>query len=298
MAWRASARIITTPLRYSPSQQAQPFLRFSQSYSSTELTMKKDWSSEQYLKFNAERTRPARDLLSQVQLHSPRRVVDLGCGPGNSTEVLVERFPEAEVLGVDSSPDMIAKAKSTLPQLEFLLQDLVTYKPTEAVDLFFCNAVLQWLPPVQRISITTTLIQSQPPGGVFAFQVPDNLAEPSHTSMRAVAEREPFAGLLREHQPVRSQIETPQQLYDQLGPYCSSINVWQTRYQHVLDSHEEIAEWVKGTGLRPFVDPLPERERRAFLDQYLGELKAVYPLSSDGKVLFPFPRLFVVAVRK
>jgi trans-aconitate 2-methyltransferase len=262
------------------------------------MAAKKDWSSEQYLKFHAERTRPARDLLSQVQLHSPRHVVDLGCGPGNSTEVLAERFPQAKVLGVDSSPDMITKAKATLPHLEFAQQDLATYKPAEAVDMFFCNAVLQWLPPPQRLSIATSLLQSQPPGGVFAFQVPDNLAEPSHTSMRAVAAREPFARLLREHQPVRGQIETPQQLYDQLGPYCSSIDVWQTRYQHVLDGHEEMVEWVKGTGLRPFVDPLPEQERRAFLEQYLAELKAAYPVSLDGKVLFPFPRLFVVAVRK
>lgn len=260
--------------------------------------MAKDWSAAQYLKFNSERTRPSQDLLARVPLESPSRVVDLGCGPGNSTEVLAARFPTARISGMDSSPDMIAKAKTTLPGVEFTQSDLTTYKPTEPVDLFFCNAVLQWIPIASRIKIVTDLIQSQPAGGVFAYQVPNNLSEPSHRAMRDVAAREPWAGLLRSDQPLRSEIETPQQLYDQIGPHCSSIDIWQTSYQHVLGSHNEMVEWLKGTGLRPFIDPLPEPERQGFLDEYIKELKKAYPLSFDGRVVFPFPRLFVVAVRK
>ncbi|KAI5460101.1 trans-aconitate 2-methyltransferase [Mariannaea sp. PMI_226] len=270
----------------------------SRHYHATASTSK-DWSSAQYLKFNAERTRPARDLLSQVYLESPpKHVVDLGCGPANSTEVLLERFPDANISGIDSSADMIKKAKATLPQVDFALGDLHTYQSEKPVDLFFCNAVLQWIPHDERIGMVTRLIESQPSGGVFAFQVPNNLAEPSHEAMNIAAADGSWTKFYNGQLPQRTKVQTPQELYDQLGPYCSSVDVWQTEYQHVLDSHQDVVEWVKGTGLRPFINPLPEEEREAFLARYLEELTKAYPVSYDGKVLFKFPRLFVVAVRK
>jgi len=258
----------------------------------------KDWSAAQYLKFNAERTRPSRDLLSQVPLSSPGRIVDLGCGPGNSTEVLVAHYPHSHISGMDSSPDMIAKAKGTLPEIEFTLDDLSTYRSKEPVDLFFSNAVFQWIPAADRIRIVTDLLQTQPSGGVFAFQVPDNFTEPSHEAMRAVAADGPWASLLDRLKPAREPFQSPQQLYDEIGPFCSSVNIWHTYYQHVLDSHEAIVEWVKGTGLRPFIDPLSKEERDSFLARYLERLKQIYPVSHDGKVLLRYPRLFLVAVRK
>ncbi|KAL1966061.1 hypothetical protein VTN77DRAFT_4809 [Rasamsonia byssochlamydoides] len=263
----------------------------------------KDWSAEQYLKFAAERTRPARDLLAQVPLQSPRRVVDLGCGPGNSTAVLVAQYPNARITGMDSSPDMIAKARAALPDIEFTLADLNSYRPEESdpVDLFFSNAVFQWLPPGDRIRIITDLIQTQQPGGVFAFQVPDNFTEPSHAAMRETAaeEGQPWSATLRQLKPGLPPFESPRELYDAIKPFCSSVNVWHTFYYHVLDSHEAIVEWVKGTGLRPFIDPLEADEREAFLRAYLERLRKVYPQSSvDGTVLLRYPRLFLVAVRK
>lgn len=261
----------------------------------------KDWSADQYLKFAAERTRPARDLLAQVPLQSPKRVVDLGCGPGNSTAVLVARYPDARVTGMDSSPDMLAKARAALPDVEFTLADLNSYRPEsdEPVDLFFSNAVFQWLPPRTRVRIITDLIQTQRPGGVFAFQVPDNFTEPSHAAMRATAaeEGQPWTATLRQLQPGLRQFESPRELYDTLRPFCASVNVWHTSYYHVLDSHEAIVEWVKGTGLRPFIDPLSSDEREAFLRRYLERLTEAYPKNADGTVLLKYPRLFVVAVR-
>lgn len=258
----------------------------------------KDWSATQYLKFNRERTRPSRDLLAQVPLTQPRHVVDLGCGPGNSTAVLVEQYPESKIVGMDSSPDMIEKAKAALPAHEFTLGDLQTYRPSQPVDLFFSNAVFQWLAHKDRIPVVKGLLETQSPGGVFAFQVPDNFDEPSHVAMREVADQGPWAEQLRALRPARDQFQSPQEIYDQLSPLCSSVDVWHTFYQHVLDNHEAIVEWVKGTGLRPFIDPLPSDQRDEFLRLYLERLRGLYPSSHDGKVLLRYPRLFVVAVRK
>ncbi|KKK18725.1 hypothetical protein AOCH_002406 [Aspergillus ochraceoroseus] len=256
----------------------------------------KDWSAQQYLKFEAERTRPSRDLLAQVPLKSPKRIVDLGCGPGNSTAVLLSRYPGSHVTGIDSSPDMIRKARSAIPNIEFTVQDLTAYSPDEPVDLFFSNAVFQWLSRSDRISVMKKLIQSQPSGGVFAFQVPDNLMEPSHAAMRETAADGPWAKTLST--AARDTFQSPQEIYDELQPLCSAVNMWHTHYYHSLEGHEAVMEWVKGTGLRPFIDPLSPADRDAFLKDYLSRLEKLYPKSVDGRVLLRYPRLFVVAVRE
>ena len=263
------------------------------------MAHKSDWSATQYLKFLDERTRPARELLAQVPMASPERIVDLGCGPGNSTAVLVERYPAAQVLGMDSSTDMIAKAKAALPDIEFEISDLRTYEPTPGVDLFFSNAVFQWLSSSDRIRIITRLLRSQTVGGTVAFQVPDNLMEPCHVAMREIAEQPdaPWRAALQQSPPNRDTFQTPQELYDALTPLCSHLNIWYTIYHHVLESHEAIVEWVKGTGLRPFIDPLSADQQAAFLQAYLERLTTLYPTQTDGKVLLRYPRLFVVAVR-
>lgn len=256
-----------------------------------------DWSAKQYLKFEAERTRPARDLLAQVPLNSPRRVVDLGCGPGNSTAVLREQYPGAILTGLDSSPAMLDKARESLPDVEFHLQDLETYAGDEGVDLFYSNAVFQWIKYDTRVPIIKRLIRSQASGSVFAFQVPDNFLEKSHMAMRSIAEQGPWADKLRPLRPSLDPMQTPQALYNELKPLCSQVNLWHTYYQHALDNHEGVVEWVKGTGLRPFLEPLVETEKEEFIGAYLQALRNTYPLSFDGKVLLRYPRLFMVAVR-
>ncbi|KAI9372358.1 S-adenosyl-L-methionine-dependent methyltransferase [Aspergillus egyptiacus] len=256
-----------------------------------------DWNASQYLKFKAERTRPARDLLAQIPLQSANRIVDLGCGPGNSTALLLSRYPTAQITGIDSSADMIRQARQTLPDVEFTVSDLRAYHPAEDenVDLFFSNAVLHWLPADERLELIKRLIQSQPAGGVFAFQVPDNLAEGTHVAMRETAVNGPWAEKLRTVQRGRDEFQSPQEIYDALKPLCAEVNVWHTHYYHSLEGHGAVVEWVRGTGLRPFIDPLNGEEREAFLEEYLGRLERVYPGSVDGRVLVRYPRLFVVA---
>ncbi|KAH8428353.1 uncharacterized protein LDX57_006054 [Aspergillus melleus] len=254
-----------------------------------------DWSASQYLKFEDERTRPARDLLSRVILQSPENIVDLGCGPGNSTAILEERYPTAQIVGIDSSPDMIKKARSTLPKREFFIQGLETYSPSESVDLFFSNAVFHWLKRGERFEIIKKLIGTQQPGGNFAFQIPYNLSEPSHVLMRETAINGPWASTLSHVD--RDEFQSPQEIYDQLKPICSAVHIFQTDYFHPLTDHKSVVEWVKGTGLRPYLDPLAPEDQESFMETYLESLEKAYPKSVDGKVLLRYPRLFVVTVK-
>lgn len=257
--------------------------------------MSKDWSASQYLKFEDERTMPVRDLLSRVPLQTPKRIVDLGCGPGNSTTVLASRYPGAHLTGMDSSPDMIEKARAALPHAEFSVEDLMTYTPPHAVDLFFSNAVLHWIRRDERIALIKRLIETQPSGGVFAFQVPDNLSEPTHVLMREVAAQGPWAETLKD--AGRDSFQTPREIYDELIPVSREVHIFRTEYHHALEGHGAIVEWVKGTGLKPYVDPLGVEEREAFVGEYLRRLEGAYGRARDGRVLLPYPRLFVVAVK-
>jgi trans-aconitate 2-methyltransferase len=254
-----------------------------------------DWSARQYLKFEDERTRPPRDLLAQVPLEHPRLVVDLGCGPGNSTELLVERFPQSEVIGLDSSPDMLRKARERLPRLTFVEADIATWTADPRADLLFANASFQWIP--DHTQILRRLLTALPAGGVLAVQMPDNLDEPAHVLMREVARLEPWRQTLAESARVRDSLPKPGGYYDALGPLCTRLEIWHTIYNHVLDNAAAVVEWVKGTGLRPFLDPLEPPERKQYLAEYTARIAAAYPPQQDGKVLLRFPRIFIVAVR-
>jgi trans-aconitate 2-methyltransferase len=253
-----------------------------------------DWSPGQYLKFEDERTRPAAELLARVPVTRPRRVLDVGCGPGNSTELLAARFPQAEIVGLDSSPEMIATARKRLPSADFTVADIESYTPASPFDVIFGNAVFQWVP--DHLAVLVRLLATCPPGGALAIQVPDNLNQPTHMLMAAVARsgpwREKFAKPIR-----RDAIPAPADYYDRLQPLAASVDVWHTTYYHVLDDAEAIVEWVKGTGLRPWLDRLDADEREAYLDAYTERIAESYPPLVDGRVMLRFPRLFVVAVR-
>jgi trans-aconitate 2-methyltransferase len=268
----------------------------SSSFHSTAATTK-DWNSNQYLRFKSERTRPSMDLAARIPNRTPSRIVDLGCGPGNSTQVLLDLFPGARVSGMDSSPDMVAKAKAEVPGAEFWLGDLTTYEPDKDVDLYFSNAVLQWFSSEDRINIIRKIVASLPSGGSFAWQVPNNFDQPSHSLMRKIAKRINWSDKYGEL-PARDKIEPFNELYNAVVPHCSTVDLWQTSYQHVLDDHQAIVEWVKGTGLRPFIDPLSPEDKERYLSEYLKELKGAYTPADDGKVLLSYPRLFMVATRK
>jgi trans-aconitate 2-methyltransferase len=250
------------------------------------------WNAEQYLKFADERTRPARELLARVPLEQPERVLDIGCGPGNSTALLAERYPVARVCGVDNSPEMLARARTDLPRLTFLQADVASFQPDAAQDLLFANAVLQWLPAHE--ALLPRLFSLLGPGGALAFQVPDNLEAPSHRLMRALPG--PWAARIAAVS-ARAHILSPAQYYDLLAREAAHVDIWHTTYEHVLSDAAAIVEWVKGTGLRPYLDALPEAERAAYLAAYTQAIDAAYPARADGKRLFSFPRLFLVAVR-
>jgi trans-aconitate 2-methyltransferase len=252
------------------------------------------WSAAQYLKFEDERTRPALDLLSHVPDLAVATAVDIGCGPGNSTELLAARFPSARVVGIDTSADMLAAARKRLPSLTFAEADVATWMPEAPVDLMFANAVFQWVP--DHLAVLARLIGGLAPGGVLAMQVPDNLNEPSHVLMREVAVSAPFAS--RFATPVaRDPIPPVGAYYDRLKPLVARLDVWRTTYHHVLAGPAEIVEWVKGTGLRPYLERLDADERPAYLAAYQSAIASAYPAQFDGRVIFPFPRLFVVAIK-
>lgn len=254
-----------------------------------------DWNARQYLKFEDQRTRPARDLLAQVPLAEAGKVYDLGCGPGNSTELLAARFPDADVTGVDSSPDMLRQARERLPRCEFVQADLNEWRAPADADLLYSNATFQWLP--DHLAVMLRLLRGLKEGGVLAVQMPDNFDEPVHVLMGEVAREERFAKFLPEKPRDRAALAPVGEYYDALKPHCARLDLWHTVYQHPLDGAAAIVEWVKGTGLRPFVDPLPAAQREEFLRTYTERLAAAYPRRVDGKVLLRFPRLFLVASR-
>ena len=254
-----------------------------------------DWNPASYLAFADERTRPARDLLAQVPLATAQRVYDLGCGPGNSTALLVERFPAAQVTGIDNSPAMLDAARAACPGADFSFGDLAAWRPPDVPDMLFSNATLQWVPG--HLAVLERLAMSLPEGGVLAVQMPDNLNEPSHRLMREAAAMGPWAAKLREAAAARDVLPGVESYYARLKPKVRRLDIWHTIYNHLLDGVDGIIAWLGSTGLRPFLAPLGEAERAGFLGAYRKLLAAAYPLQEDGKVLLRFPRLFVVGVR-
>jgi trans-aconitate 2-methyltransferase len=258
------------------------------------------WSPGQYLAFEDERTRPARDLVGAIRLGDARHVLDLGCGPGNSTEVLAARFPGAEVAGLDSSPDMIAAARARLPRLRFEVASVEAWTggaPDLATpEVILANAVFQWIPGHDRL-LPAVAARLAPAGAALALQMPDNLNEPSHILMREVAAEGPWASTLSEAAAARAVLPDAAWYYALLRPLFSRVDIWRTTYHHPLAGAAALVEWVKGTGLRPFLEPLSSADRAAYLETYQARIAEAYPALPDGTVLLPFPRLFIVGER-
>jgi trans-aconitate 2-methyltransferase len=253
-----------------------------------------DWNPAQYLRFADERTRPSRDLVARVAVEQPARVIDLGCGPGNSTAVLANRWPLAEITGLDNSSDMLCSARQAHPEWRWEEDDIAGWagRPDASYNLVFSNAALQWLE--NHAAVFPQLLSHVVPAGALAVQMPAR-DSPAHDLVRSMANSVPWSRRFTGAPPDWNSHD-PGFYYDVLAPYAARLDIWETTYIHVLNSPVDIVEWYKGTGLRPFLNALEgDALRQRFLDEYLAGIEKLYPPRADGRVLFQFRRIFVIA---
>lgn len=255
-----------------------------------------DWNPDLYLKYEAERTQPSYDLASRISVARPATIVDIGCGPGNSTRVLRERWPEAEILGLDSSPEMIAKARKAYPQANWILADASQWETAVKYDIVFSNATLQWIPGHE--TLLKRLFDRVNAGGALAIQIPTNSDSPLHHAVLEVAKREEWAGAMAGSVRDLSYHDTGF-YYDQLSARSNRISIWHTIYYHIMADHQGLIDWYASTGMRPYLERLITDEQRAlFQTQVLEACRPGYPEQQNHKLLFPFKRLFFVAYKE
>ena len=255
----------------------------------------KKWNAEQYLMFKDERTQPAKDLASQIYLDQPTTILDIGCGPGNSTAVLAQRYPDADILGIDNSEDMITAASANYPNLKFqkfdAAQDLTSLGRT--FDVVFSNACIQWIPDHERLIQNLMNLLNQ--GGVLAVQIPMIWEEPLHKELKALAASDKWTAEMRLAEcffHLRYE-----EYYDVLAGNSTDFRAWETVYLHRMPSHESILNWYRSTAMLPYLSALPEDKKHSFEQDYLARLKDVYAKQKNGEILFRFPRFFFVAVK-
>ena len=259
------------------------------------------WNAAAYLKFGDERTRPCRDLAARVEVAAPARVIDLGCGPGNSTAVLGERWPGAEITGLDNSTEMLQKARADYParserQAALWVQgDIAQWaeEKGERFDVVFSNAALQWVP--DHATLFPRLLGRVAGGGALAVQLPVYSDQPGQRLIREVAHSAKWQARFT-RAPVDWRAESVGFYYDVLASRTARLELWETEYVHVVDGTQAVVEWYRATGLRPFLSALPtDADRAEFVAEYHEALQPHYRPQKDGRVLFPFRRLFVVA---
>lgn len=253
-----------------------------------------NWNATQYLKFEKERTQPALDLAKRIHLEHPSAILDVGCGPGNSTAVLAQLFPNAEILGIDSSQNMIEKAKQAYPHLTFSLCDAGKDSSSlgKKFDVVYSNACLQWIPnhPVLLKTMTSLLN----PNGVLAVQVPSNEAEPLYQIIAEAAANEKWGFSRLRLEP--NEVLRPADYFDVLSGLSGDFSVWTTTYFHRMQSHADLLEWVKSTRLRPYLNALSTEQGEQFTGEILEKTKEAYTPQKNGEIIFPFRRLFFTAV--
>ena len=252
------------------------------------------WDADQYLRFGEERTRAATDLLARVAIDSPCRVADLGCGPGNSTALLYRRWPGADIVGVDSSPEMIDAAQAETrnrDRLSFKLADIRDWRPDRKADVLLSNAVLQWVPG--HLDLVRQWVGLLAPGGWLAFQLPGNVDQPTHAILLDLVRSARWAPLLG-GVALNRQARGPAEYLDLLARAGCSVDAWETTYLHVLPGKDPVVEWYRGTGLRPVLAALDPGQAERFVAEYAEHVAQAYPAAPYGTVL-PFRRVFVVA---
>jgi len=250
------------------------------------------WDPQQYLTFKAPRLQPAIDLLARIPLERPQSIVDLGCGPGNVTPLLRQRWPDAEIVGIDNSSEMLAQAREAMPDIQFEKGDVSDWNPEQKLDIIFSNAALQWVSGHE--TLFPDIAAHVAADGVLAIQMPRNFEAPSHSTMLEVIREGPWRDLL---EPVWVAVPTqaPTFYYNLLDPLARELQIWETEYIQILDGENPVAEYTKGTWLSRFLNILEEPWRSEFEAEYRTRIAAAYPPQSNGKTLFPFRRQFILA---
>ncbi|MGH7154159.1 MAG: trans-aconitate 2-methyltransferase [Acetobacteraceae bacterium] len=251
-----------------------------------------DWDPGQYLRFSGERLRPALDLLAHVPLDEPRLVVDLGCGAGNVTAILKQRFPAADVTGIDGSAAMLDRARQAAPECRFAQADIATWRPDATPDLIYSNAALHWIG--DHATLFPRLLSLLSPDGVLAVQMPAMHDAPFRRLQHTVASSGPWAETLRGHASARD-ILSAGDYWDLLKPRAAMLDLWETTYLHALQGQDAVVEWAAGSSLRPFLEPLTPALQAAYRQAYAEALRPHYPRRADGTTLLPFRRLFIIA---
>jgi trans-aconitate 2-methyltransferase len=260
-----------------------------------------NWNTDQYQKFGNHRTRPALELLERLPLAEPQRIYDLGCGTGNEARLMAERWPAAEIYGVDNSAEMLGKASEVPSRVEWIEADISNWQPETNPDLLYANASLQWVG--HHRELLPRLLNMLTVGGVLAVQMPLSWNAPSHRLMRETLQNGGPDGQAIGPETLRQAlgrnwVNSAPDYYDLLAGHASELDIWETEYLQVLTGKDPILEWVKGTGLRPVLNGLDDASRELFLSEYRLRLREAYPERSDGKTLYPFRRLFIVATKR
>jgi trans-aconitate 2-methyltransferase len=253
------------------------------------------WDSELYLRYEQERTQPSLDLAGKIPLAAPEEIIDLGCGPGNGTRVLRQRWPNAHITGLDSSPAMIERAHQSATDVDWKVGDIQSWSETDRFDLIFANASLHWVADHQ--TLMRRLMAALKPAGVLAFQVPALYNQPAAQAVNDLAKSSSW-------QPYRLQekytlcVHQPGAYYDWLVPLSKRLQIWETVYFHELENHHRMIEFYSSTGLKPYLEGLSSEDLRdRFKAEVLDVYRMLFPTQPNGKVLFPFRRLFVIAGR-
>lgn len=254
-----------------------------------------DWNAEQYLKFKKDRTKPSIDLVNKITVKNPENMIDIGCGPGNSTAVLKKKFPNAHIVGADTSANMLEKAKSEHPDIDFMLFDASKdfEKLGRKFDVVFSNACIQWVPDHEKLIPDMMSVLNE--GGMLAVQVPLSYEQDMQKVISAVCNKAYW--LERIHNPRKIYTLKDCAYFDILSNCSSDFEMWKTVYYHRLPSHQSVFEWYRSTGLKPYFDVLNDDDKILFEKDILQEIANQFPIQQNGEIIFRFPRLFFTAIK-
>ncbi len=255
-----------------------------------------DWNSKKYLQFEKERTQPVKDLISRIELTNPSKIIDIGCGPGNSTNELQKKWKNADIIGLDNSPNMIEKANKSMANIKWILQDANTeLEDLGKFDIVFSNAAIQWMPNHEKL--IPKLFNMVEDKGVLAVQLPNTSNMPVHIALKSISSNDKWSQYFDGSTSQQSRHNIPF-YYDVISSLTSELYIWEVNYFHVMENHHKIIEWYESTGMKPYLERLHTEELQAeFKHDMLVEISKHYPTQKNGRILFKFKREFFLAYK-